>query len=122
MTLIAEFSIHDLPLMTNGAMSKHWTAKHRERIKWQRLVSVECLNAKIMDLKLNSAILTLTRHSFREPDFDGLVSGFKGVIDSLVKCGVIVDDKPSVIGESKFVWKYAPKKPGGFITVKIETA
>lgn len=52
---------------------------------------------------------------------DGLVSGFKHVIDGLVVAGVIVDDKPSVIGQSQYRWTYRPSKQGGMISVKIET-
>lgn len=120
MTLIGEFLIEDLPKMTNQIGRAHWAFKHRERVKWQRLISHQCELHGLKALGLKSAVLTFTRHSSKEPDFDGLVSGFKVITDSLVKEQVIVDDKPSVIGQSKFFWVYRPNKMGGRITVRVE--
>lgn len=120
MALIAEFRINRLPLMTNRLSGKHWGVRHSERAAWQRLISAECLRAKIIDLRLNSAALTLIRHSFKAPDPDGLVSGFKPIIDSLVKCGVIIDDNYKIIGMPNYGWVYSPKRQGGFVSIKIE--
>ena len=67
---------------------------------------------------LQSATLALTRYSAREPDFDGLVSSFKHVIDGLVRSGIIADDKPSIIGQPAFYWhKTAPKN--GHILIQV---
>lgn len=119
--LIAEFKIHDLPKMINRTSGKHWINKFKESVKWRGLVGAECYKAEINDLKLDSAVLTLTRHSSKAPDSDGLVSGFKVVIDALVKHGVLIDDNYKIIGMPKYIWEYAPKKQGAFVTVKIET-
>lgn len=121
MKLIGEFSIEDLPHMTNKIAGRHWAAKAKERVKWGRLVQHECSRLGISGIGLTTATITFTRHSSKEPDFDGLVSGFKAITDSLKGCGVIVDDKPSVIGQSRFIWCYRPTKQGGMVTVKIET-
>ncbi len=118
--LVAEFKILGLPLMTNAQKNAHWTKRHKESVKWKSLVGFECHKAGILQLGLTSAALTLTRHSSREPDFDGLVSGFKHVIDGLTDCQVIVDDKFSVIGQSTYLWVYSATKARGFVTVKIE--
>lgn len=118
--LIAEFDIMGLPKMTNSFNRAHWTHRHKESIKWKRNISSLCAQFQIAGMGLEKADLTLTRHSSKEPDMDGLVSGFKYVIDGLVKAGVIVDDKPSVIGQSQYKWIYRATKYGGMITVKIE--
>lgn len=55
----------------------------------------------------------------RAPDYDGLVGSFKYVVDGLVKAGVIVDDKTSVIGDSKYNWVKS-KKIDQRIEVEIE--
>jgi hypothetical protein len=120
MVIVGEFSIPDLPKMTNRTAGKQWFSRHKERVKWQRLVDAQCVMLKITNLKLGSAVLTLTRHSSKAPDSDGLVSGFKPVIDSLVKCGVLVDDNYKIIGMPNFKWEYRTKKLGGMITVRIE--
>lgn len=118
--LIAEFDIMGLPMMTNKIGGSHWTKRHKEAVKWKRAISAHCAQFQISGLGLDKASLTLTRHSSKEPDMDGLVSGFKHVIDGLVMAGVIIDDKPSVIGQSQYRWLYRPTKHGGMISVKIE--
>src|ERR1043165_1047449 len=112
MRTIAEFEIAGLPKMTNAIGRAHWTVKHREAKKWKRLVAIECARLGISNLGLGAASLTLTRHSIKEPDMDGLVSGFKHVVDGLVAAQVIVDDRPSVIGQSRYRWQTAPPSQG----------
>lgn len=109
-----------LPKLINAIGRKHWSFKQKESVLWRRLVHEQCLIAKITDLRLNSAALTLTRHSSRAPDSDGLVSSFKVVIDALVKCGVLKDDNFEVIGMPEYHWVKRPTKQGGMITVKIQ--
>lgn len=120
MKLLAEFTIPDLPKMINRTAGRHWSAKNNERVKWGRLLQEQCKLHGISGIGLQKAKLTFTRYSSREPDFDGLISGFKAVTDALKGCGVIVDDKPSVIGQSDFFWEYRPRKQGGQISVRIE--
>lgn len=114
-----KINVPGLPKTTNGQSRAHWTKLHREAQKWHRLVLISMdRNAPAEPLK--KAKLTLTRHSSTEPDFDGLVSSFKHVTDSLIKCGVIEDDKMSVIGQPIFKWvKCRPKH--GHITVEVES-
>jgi len=61
---------------------------------------------------LLKAKLHLIRHSSREGDFDGLVSCFKHCIDALVLSGIIVDDKPAVIGQPLYEWKRGQRTKG----------
>ncbi len=118
MKLIAEFEILGLPQTVNAIGRKHWSAKVKEAKKWKELVVQQCILAGIGGLKLAQASLELTRCSSMETDFDNLASSFKHVLDGLTVAGVIVDDKPSVIGSPTFVWQKT--KPGdGRIRVKI---
>ena len=119
MSLVAEFDINDLPKMVNVIGRRHWRVKHREAKLWKNLVHGHCRAIGIEDLGLKKAMLTFTRHSSVEPDADNLVSGFKHVQDGLVQAGVIVDDKPSIIGTPKYLWSFAPVERGK-ITIKIE--
>lgn len=116
--MISKFEILGLPKMTNGLMV-HWRVKHTESKKWKKLVSEQCLIHGLTKLGLTSAALCFVRHSTREPDFDGLVSGFKHVLDGLVEAGVLVNDKPSVIGQPRYHWVYAKPKHGK-IEIQIE--
>lgn len=117
--MIFEFEIHDLPKLPNATMYKHWRTKHQEAAKWKKLVVEACTYAKITKLQLHSATLSFERHSSREPDFDSLVASFKHVTDGLVEAGVIVNDKPSVIGQSSFRW-IKEKQKNAKIRVCIE--
>ena len=106
-----------LPKTTNAGGRLHWAVKAKEAKSWRNLVAMATLGAKPPH-PLKSATLALTRYSTREPDFDGLVSSFKHIIDGLVDAGIIADDKPSVIGQPAFYWhKAAPKN--GHVLIQV---
>ena len=107
--------IDDLPMMTNKSRRCHWAVQNKEAKKWKRLV---LFNVSRPDEPLKKASIKFTRHSSQEPDFDGLVSGFKHVLDGLKHAGVIIDDKPSIIGHPSYEWLKSPGKKG-FITIKV---
>ncbi len=121
MGLIVEFEINDLPKMTNRTAGKHWFNKHSESVKFRRLINEQLTLAKVPPLKLEKAILTLKRYSSKAPDSDGLVSGFKVVIDAIVRYGVLEDDSYKHIGMPNYSWEYRTRKLGGKISVRIET-
>lgn len=129
--MILEFEIAGLPKMTNTSRV-HWTKKMKEASKWKRLVRMEVIKRQAIIIlmstfhgplslaPLSKAKLTLTRHSSVEPDFDGLVSSFKHVVDGLVEARVIENDKVSNIGQPTYLWqKCAPRQ--GKISVKVES-
>lgn len=118
--MILEFEIKGLPKMINQLMV-HWRVKHAESRKWKLLVAqaVVPIWPKTNPALTSGVSLALTRYSTREPDFDGLVSGFKHVLDGLVEVGVLLNDKPSVIGQPTYSWEYARPKAGK-IKVRIE--
>lgn len=87
--------------------------------KMARIVHVAFLG-RIPDQPLEKAKLTLTRHSSRQPDFDGMVHSFKRIIDALVKCGILIDDNPDVIGSPTYKWAKAARGDG-HIQVEVES-
>lgn len=120
MNYTLEFELPGLPPMTNNFRG-HWT-KSARLIKGWRQSTVCQVRAKIsarLAAPLTKATVTLTRHSCSEPDFDGLVSGFKPILDGLVDAGVIANDKPSVIGQPRYLWQRVGRGQG-FITVRVE--
>lgn len=117
--VVAEFELQGLPKMTNSQGHLHWRFKTQESKKWKKLVSEKCISLGINNLNLEKAQLTLTRYSEREPDFDGLVSGFKHVIDGLVECKLLVNDRISNVGQPRYIWERT-KRNEGKIKVKIE--
>jgi hypothetical protein len=82
------------------------------------LVNTAVLNKKPQS-PLHAAVLTLTRCSSQEPDFDGLVSGFKSVVDGLVESGILKTDKVGCISQPKYLWEKAPAGKGK-IKVRVE--
>lgn len=118
MTLLAEFEIKGLPKATNTLNRMHWAKKAKEAKMWKQIVLLHCRQLMICDASLKQAGLELTRFSSVEPDFDGLVSTWKHVIDGLVEAQVIIDDRPSVLKDVQFRWEKIGKKIGK-IRVKI---
>ncbi len=103
--------IKGLPKQTNASYRCHWTTRMKEARKWKALVESLARNKK-PKTPLKSAHLKLTRFSSREPDWDGLVSGFKHVIDGLKASGIILDDKMSIIGKPDYFWTKTSPKDG----------
>lgn len=118
--LLAEFEIVGLPQTINSIGRKHWAVKTKESKRWKVLVYTQCVIKRIAGLSLEKCRLELIRHSSKEPDFDGLVSSFKHIIDGLVYAKVMIDDKPSVIGSPEFKWVKVPHRHGK-ITIRVFT-
>lgn len=116
---VLEFELKGLPTTTNGSHG-HWATKAKAKRKWIDAVMKYVAKEKAHPPEpLAKAKLTLTRCSSSECDFDNLVISFKPVTDGLVRAGVLTDDKPSVIGQSKYLWEKA-KAGQGKIRVKVE--
>jgi hypothetical protein len=110
------FELAGLPKMTNGGFHNNWRARMAHAKFWRNKVIQACFK-KAPPEPLKKAHVTLTRYSAKEPDYDGLVSGFKHCLDGLVHAGVICDDKISVIGIPEYKWEYIGHRKG---KIKIE--
>lgn len=114
-----ELTIPGLPKTTNAKRAfGHWTQYYTEAVKWKKNI-LPYLTSKKPRSPLPKAKLTLTRGSSVEPDFDGLVSSFKHIIDGLVDAGILVNDKRENIGQPEYRWEKAPREKG-FIRVVVE--
>lgn len=116
------FEIPGLPKMTNpsGAKSTHWRFKQAEAKKWKELTGWAVLQVGKPARPLKYARLILMRHSAVSPDADGLVSGFKHIVDGLTEAGVIQNDKYENIGMPHYLWRKAPQKQGKVTVIVIE--
>ena len=112
------FQIPGLPATTNANGRKHWALKAKEARHWKKEVAA-AIGYNKPSKPLPRASLTLTRASSVAPDFDGLVSSFKHVIDALRECGIISEDKLVNIGAPKYLWEPAPRGKG-YIRVQVE--
>jgi len=113
-----EFELSGLPKTTNSGGRAHWAVKVKEARTWKSAVLFS-IGTVLPPAPLKKAKLTLTRCSAIEPDFDGLVSSFKHVVDGLVLANVIENDKPSVIGQPEYRWEKAKPKQGK-VRIKVE--
>lgn len=112
------FEIDGLPRRTNN-MGRDWPARAAEAKRWQDLVRRALLFCAKPRRPLLKAKLTLTRYSSQCPDFDGLVSGFKHVIDGLRAAKVLANDKIDNIGQPAYRWVKAKPRQGK-ISVLVE--
>lgn len=114
---VLEFTLPGLPKTPNGSHG-HWRVKYAQSKRWKQAVFTAAWPFKPPQ-PLDSAILTLIRHSSVQSDFDNLVSSFKACVDGLRQAGIITDDKKINIGQPVYLWQQAPPKKG-FITIKVE--
>lgn len=115
-----EFEIFELPKMANpsGSKSTHWRYAQLEVKKWKNLVAV-AVGSNKPRTPLERVALKLTRFSSVAPDYDGLVRGFKSVVDGLCACGVLKNDTLKITGPWNCEWKPAPQKQGK-VHVRVE--
>lgn len=106
--------------MANQLLRRHWTITSKHAIHWKFAIAKAVEHSGgAPDKPLEKASVELTRSSSVEPDFDGLVSGFKAILDGLVICGVIASDKVSCISQPKYFWEKSPKRQGK-VRIKVE--
>jgi len=102
--------------MYNTGNRDHWAKKTKEKDNWINLVGHKSLG-QLPEKPLSKYKLRLTRYSSNEPDYDGLVSGFKHIVDGLRKHLIVEDDKLSNTGVWDCHWIKTKPKDGH---VKIE--
>lgn len=113
-----EFKIDGLPKRINQQSGKHWAFRAGENNKWRNLIA--CAIGYNKPAKpLTKAKLSFIRASSNAPDFDGLVQSFKGCCDALIRLGIIIDDKMTVIGKPDYNWIKAPAGKG-YIIISVE--
>lgn len=120
---LLRLTVSDLPKMTNQLASKHWRVRHKHSKRWRELIawlSQSAIKSR-EGLPLERAKITLTRFSSIRPDYDGLVSGFKPIIDGLVDAGVIPNDTQDVIGKPDYRHEMTKPKQGK-ITIEVSEA
>ena len=116
-----KLELDGLPRMANIQSGKsHWRHGHAEAKRWQQYVVAKVPYFAKPQKPLERARLTLIRFSSSEPDFDGLVRGFKSVVDGLVMAGVLANDKLSNTGQWNCHWEKAPPKKGRILVLVEE--
>lgn len=84
--------LHGIPPLPNRMAALPLRARMIARARWRDDTAAVARSLQIP--RLAAPIVTYTRYSTAEPDFDGLVASFKHVQDGLVVAGVLPDDAP----------------------------
>jgi Holliday junction resolvase RusA-like endonuclease len=108
-----EFTVDVLPKSQTNNYGSHW-ARIKAIKEWRERVWV-ATHGRRPEEPLKKATVHFIRRSSAPPDYTNLVASFKPVEDALVKCGIILDDNPKVIGYPTYAWEYAAPKKGGII-------
>lgn len=115
-----KITLKGLPKTTNSNSRQTWRAQRAESRKWKNLVSKYVYIHLLKPEKpFAKAKVTITRYSSNEPDFDGLVSAGKHLIDGLIEAGILENDRMSNIGRPEYLWERAPRNQG-HVTIEVE--
>ncbi len=115
---LLEFTLQGLPPMANQQLRGNWRVSYGKARQWKQKVFSVAWPLKPSE-PLTSARVTITRCSSKCPDFDGLVSAGKPLIDGLVQAGVLSDDSMRVIGAPTYLHEPAAQRKGR-IKIKVE--
>jgi hypothetical protein len=116
---ILDFTIEKIPKSLNKSLRANRFERMRENKAFDALIHFECLG-KMPKKPLMKAHLTITRHSHRTLDFDGLVGSMKPLVDALVSCGVLSDDSWKVLGPWSVHQVFRSKKLDPLIRVIVQ--
>lgn len=110
-----------LPPMPNAWGRMHRWQKQDQNTIWYAAISAQVGSQKPL-APLTTYRLSLTRKSSSEPDYDGLVGSFKLVVDGLVRCGVLADDKISNSGPWEVGWIRSKQNQGSVLVQVTQVA
>lgn len=116
---VLEFTIKGLPKMQNELLRNRWQITAGLSRLWKKRVFLNAWHLR-PPVPLKTAKLTLTRHSSRRGDYDGLVSSFKAIIDGLVEAQIIENDMHENIGVPEYRWEKAGLREG-FVMIRVES-
>ena len=102
---------------SNSAAGTHWRKRKKSKDMWLMRVRA-ALGTNTPFQPLQHALITITRHSNKPLDGDNLHAGAKFILDALTICGVIEDDRHTVIGMPDVRWKQY-RHPGVKTTVTV---
>ena len=105
-----ELTVPGLPPMNTATTRRHWSHGAKVAARWRQIIAA-LVGRKKPAVPLPFAIVTLTRCSSVEPDYDNLVMSCKPVIDALKHAGVVLDDKSKHLVRH-YGWEYSPRGKG----------
>jgi len=113
-----ELTIPEPTPSLNPMLRQFWSKRHKDQKRWRWLVRAARLEANYYPAApIQRARVTVTRHGKRILDTDNLYGGVKGLVDLLVKEGILVNDTPDHV--ELVMLQTRTKQPK--TTVQIET-
>ena len=114
-----------LPIATpslNEVNGWHWAKKH----KWTKQIGLlvrltRARRAEVAWVRERRMQVTITRYGSRELDDDNFRGGCKGLIDALVREGVILDDSPRWVTVTYVQVKCSRKEARTMVSVYADT-
>lgn len=90
---VIKFTLSKPTPRLNPYLRLHWSKRKKLQLAIANEIAVLVPYAARRQ-PIEHAIVTITRYSVGEPDYDGLVGGMKPLIDCLHRLGIIVNDDP----------------------------
>ena len=116
------FTIRPNPPSPNVRERLFWAARSRlcQDIAWRVMVGIQ-LNKKTASRPQYAKIIVhATRYAIRMMDRDNFVGSLKPVIDGLVACKVVPDDKPELVHLGELEQKRVHKKADERLEIRVE--
>jgi len=107
-----------LPDALNKTLRAGRWGNHAQNKKWDAYVASATYGQRPKN-PLETASISLTRHSYRTLDYDGLVGSMKPVVDALVSAGILKDDSWKVLGAWNVTQTFRPKKDGVMLEIFV---
>lgn len=111
--------INHIPASLNISLRTNRWRYQKLNKDWDRMLYILTQGRRPIE-PLKKAKIRLVRHFYRMLDYDGLVGSMKPVVDALVSCGVLIDDRWDVLGQWDVSQEFRPKKDGPLLLIEIE--
>lgn len=108
-----------VPASVNRTNGRHWGVRKKATDRWKLLVQC-AVGYRKPNRPLNSFRLHIIRHSSNKLDRDNATASYKAIIDSLVSCGLIEDDRYSMMKALDVIQNYRPRKLGSITEIIVE--
>jgi hypothetical protein len=90
---------------SSGLMREHWSAAVKKKKKYVKIIKSQTKNKHA-----GKVVIYYIGYKAVLMDWDNFGASFKHIGDSLVKCGVIVDDSPKYVRPFKMEQITVPRK------------
>jgi hypothetical protein len=119
---VIKFSLKPNPPSPNVRERMHWSARSRlcQDIAWKVMVGIQLKKKTPHRPSWAKIKVHATRFAIRLMDRDNFVGSLKPVIDGLVACRVVPDDKPELVHLGELNQKRVSKKADERLEITVE--